>query len=173
MTFDEAFDRLIGHEAGYSEDPNDPGNWTGGRVGVGVLKGTKFGIAANSYPDLDIKNLSLDQAKAIYRRDYWDKMGAGELAPAIVFQLFDMAVNSGHVRARMALQRAVEVADDGVFGPITFSAVKARSVSDVLMLFNAERLDFMRRLSNWKYHGSGWAGRIANNLRYAAKDNED
>lgn len=55
MTFDKAFDRLIGHEAGYSNDRRDPGNWTGGIVGKGQLKGTKFGIAANTYPNLDIK----------------------------------------------------------------------------------------------------------------------
>lgn len=49
MTFDKAFNRLIGHEAGYSNDRRDPGNWTGGKVGIGTLKGTKFGIAANTY----------------------------------------------------------------------------------------------------------------------------
>ena len=48
ITFDEAFKRLIGHEGGYSTDRRDPGNWTGGRVGVGTLKGTKFGLAANT-----------------------------------------------------------------------------------------------------------------------------
>ena len=40
ITFDEAFRRLIGHEGGYSTDRRDPGNWTGGKVGVGILKGT-------------------------------------------------------------------------------------------------------------------------------------
>ena len=61
ITFDEAFRRLIGHEGGYSTDRRDPGNWTGGKVGVGVLKGTKYGIAANTYPNLDIKNLVVFQ----------------------------------------------------------------------------------------------------------------
>ena len=46
--FDEVFARLIGHEGGYSADPKDPGNWTGGRPGVGKLLGTKYGIAANT-----------------------------------------------------------------------------------------------------------------------------
>ena len=57
MNFEKAFERLIGHEGGYSTDRNDPGNWTGGKVGSGTFKGTKYGIAANTYPNLDIKNL--------------------------------------------------------------------------------------------------------------------
>ena len=58
MNFDKAFELLIGHEGGYTTNPKDAGNWTGGKQGVGVNKGTKYGIAANSYPSLDIKNLT-------------------------------------------------------------------------------------------------------------------
>lgn len=47
ITFEEAFDRLIGHEGGYSDDPTDNGNWTGGKRGAGLLKGTKYGIGAD------------------------------------------------------------------------------------------------------------------------------
>lgn len=170
MTFDEAFDRLIGHEAGYSDDRRDPGNWTGGRVGAGELKGTKFGIAANTYPDLDIKNLTLEQAKAIYYRDWWLKIGADEIDEAIVFQLWDFAINAGMSTARRALQRAVGVADDGRIGPITLASVKAMSVTDVLMRFNGQRLRYYTLLSTWPTYGKGWTNRVAGNLDYAAED---
>lgn len=56
------------YEGGYSSNRKDPGNWTGGKVGAGVLKGTKYGIAAHSYPNLDIKNLTLDDVKPIYEK---------------------------------------------------------------------------------------------------------
>ena len=170
MTFNEAFDRLIGHEAGYSDDRRDPGNWTGGRVGAGELKGTKFGIAANTYPDLDIKNLTLDRAREIYRRDWWLKIGADEIDPAIVFQLWDFAINAGMSTARRALQRAVGVADDGRIGPITLASVKAMSVTDVLMRFNSQRLRYYTSLSTWPTYGKGWTNRVAGNLDYAAED---
>jgi lysozyme family protein len=170
MTFDEAFDRLIGHEAGWSDDRRDPGNWTGGRVGVGELKGTKFGIAANTYPDLDIKSLTLDQAKAIYYRDWWLKTGADEIDGAIVFQMWDFAVNAGMSTAKRALQRAVGVADDGHIGPRTIAAVKAMTVPDVLLRFNAQRIRHHTSLSTWPTYGKGWANRIAGNLDYAAID---
>lgn len=57
------------HEGGYSNTRNDPGNWTGGQVGIGALKGTKYGIAAHVYPALKIKNLTLEDAKSTYERD--------------------------------------------------------------------------------------------------------
>jgi hypothetical protein len=68
ISFDQAFHRLIGHEGGYSDDRRDPGNWTKGKIGAGILKGTKYGLAANTYPNLDIKNLTLAQAKEIYKK---------------------------------------------------------------------------------------------------------
>ncbi len=171
MTFDKAFERLIGHEAGYSNDRRDPGNWTGGIVGKGSLKGTKFGIAANTYPNIDIKNLTIEQAKQIYKRDWWDKLGADSLHPAIVFQLWDFAVNAGKSRAVKELQQVAGVPDDGVIGPKTIAAVKAMDVNDVLLRLTAERLKFYTSLSTWATHGKGWTNRVAENLIYAAQDN--
>jgi lysozyme family protein len=170
MNFEEAFKRLIGNEGGYTDDQRDPGNWTGGRVGAGQLKGTKFGLAANTYPDLDIKNLTLEDAKAIYYRDWWLKIGADQLDPAIVFQLWDFAVNAGMSTSKRALQRAVGVADDGNIGPFTLSAIKTLSVSDVILRFNAQRLRFYASLSTWPVYGKGWATRVAAGLEYGAVD---
>lgn len=171
MNFDTAFERLIGHEGALSLDRGDPGNWTGGRVGVGVLKGTKFGIAANTYPDLDIRNLTLDGAKAIYRRDWWDKIAADQLPDAVVFQVWDFAINAGMSTAKRALQRTVGVADDGMFGPITVAAIRNADVNDMLMRFNAQRLRYYTSLSTWATYGKGWTRRVAGQLEYAAQDN--
>jgi lysozyme family protein len=171
MTFDEAFERLIGHEGAFSDDPRDPGNWTGGRMNVGQLKGTKFGIAANTYGDLDIRGLTLAQAKAIYHRDWWLKAGADEFHPAIVFQMWDFAVNAGMDTAKRALQYAAGVAVDGQVGPLTIAAVKAAALNDILLRFNAYRLRHYTSLSTWATYGKGWANRTAGQLDYAAKDN--
>ncbi|MDO6646395.1 glycoside hydrolase family 108 protein [Acinetobacter guillouiae] len=170
MNFEKAFARLIGHEGGYSNDRNDPGNWTGGKVGKGVLKGTKYGIAANTYPNLDIKNLTLEQAKAIYKKDWWDKLGAEQLHPAIVYQLWDFAVNAGKSRAVKELQQVTGVIDDGILGAKTIAAVKALSVTDVLILLTAERLRFYTSLTTWGTYGKGWTNRVADNLKYAVPD---
>lgn len=169
--FKKFIDRLLSHEGGFSIVRSDPGNWTGGKVGAGVLKGTKFGIAANTYPDLDIKNLTRDQAIEIYRRDFWQRAGCDRLAPAHAFQLLDGAVNSGITQATRWLQRSVGVADDGMIGPITFASIRAADPNDVLLRFNAYRIDFMTRLKNWPSAGAGWMRRIAANLHFAAQDN--
>lgn len=171
ITFDEAFKRLIGHEGGYSTDRRDPGNWTGGRVGVGTLKGTKFGLAANTYPNLDIKNLTLAQAKEIYKKDWWDKLGADGMHSAIVFQLWDFAINAGKSRAIKELQQAVGVPADGIIGPQTLAAVNAHDLNDVILSLTAERLKFYTSLSTFKTYGKGWINRVADNLKYAAQDN--
>lgn len=158
MTFDGAFDRLIGHEGGYVNDPKDPGGET------------NWGISKRSYPSVNISELTRDGAKAIYRRDFWDRVNADRLHDGVAFQLFDFAVNSGLDTAVRYLQRAVGVADDGHWGPVSARAAEAMSESDVIMRLCAERLDFMTRLKNWPDHGKGWARRIAGNLRYGAED---
>lgn len=156
--FDIAFDRLMGHEGGYVNNPADPGGET------------NWGIAKRSYPDIDIKNLTRDQAKAIYLRDFWQRGQMDGFDGAISFQTFDIAVNSGIETAIRLLQRAAGVADDGHIGPVTMAAIHSKSVTDMLMLLNAERLDFYRKLSTFPTFGKGWVGRVANNLRYAAQD---
>ncbi|MCH4247579.1 MAG: secretion activator protein [Acinetobacter populi] len=174
MTFDQAFERLIGHEGGYSTDHNDPGNWTGGKVGSGTLKGTKYGIAANTYPNLDIKNLTLAQAKQIYKTDWWDKLGADGIHSAIVFQLWDFAINAGRDRAIKELQQAVGFTGsnvDGKLGPMTKTKVNEFDVNDVILTLMAERLKFYTSLSTFGTYGKGWVNRCADNLKYAAKDN--
>lgn len=169
MNFDLAFDRLIGHEGGFTDNPEDDGNWTGGRKGRGELKGTKFGIAAASYPHLDIKNLTVEQAKAIYREDFWDVLGTAH--PSVKFQLFDAAVNHGRGNAVRMLQRAVGVADDGQWGPRSQSALDRMEHNDVLLRFVAHRLKFWASLQKFDEFGRGWTRRGADNLLFAAEDN--
>jgi lysozyme family protein len=158
MNFDTAFDRLIGHEQGYVNDPNDPGGET------------NWGISKRSYPHLDIKNLTREDSKAIYRRDFWNRIKADTLYDGVAYQTFDFAVNSGIETAVRYLQRAVGVADDGHWGPASMAAATAMSESDTIMRLNGERLDFMTRLRNWPHASRGWARRIAQNLRYGAID---
>lgn len=156
--FDVAFDRLIGAEGGYVNDPADPGGET------------NWGISKRAYPTVDIKNLTRDAAKAIYRRDFWDRLNADQMYDGVAFQAFDFAVNSGIETAVRYLQRAVGVADDGHWGPMSRDAVSAMREADVIMRFAAERLDFMTKLTNWPVASRGWARRIAQNLRYGAQD---
>jgi lysozyme family protein len=166
MTFDEAFARLIdpSHEGGFTKDGRDRGNWTGGEVGKGTLKGTKYGISAMSYPGEDIENLTTERAAELYRRDFWGPAGCDAVPDGVKFDLFDMAVNSGKGNAIRTLQKAAGVTVDGVLGAQTLAAVQAMPASRLVARFNGARLSFMASLSTWPAYGRGWAERIANNL---------
>jgi len=168
--FDECFKRIIGHEGEFSDDYNDRGNWTTGTIGEGELKGTKYGVSAMSYPHLDIANLSLEEAKAIYYEDFWKKVNAEEFHAAVAFQLFDASVNHGTGNAVRFLQRGLGVADDGDVGRITLNRYRTTDVDDLLHKFNAERLIFYTKLSNFGLYGSGWVRRVAQNMKYSAYD---
>jgi lysozyme family protein len=158
MNFDLAFDRLMGNEGGYVNNPADPGGET------------NWGIAKRSYPDIDIASLTREQAKAVYQRDFWIRGQMDKLPPAVAFQAFDIAVNCGIETAIRMLQRAVGVAEDGHIGPVTLAAVAAKPLGDVLMLVVAERLDFYAKLTRFDTFGRGWTRRCAKDLRYAAQD---
>jgi lysozyme family protein len=170
MNFDEAFERLIGHEGGFQNDPNDPGNWTGGKVGAGKLLGTKYGIAANTYPGEDIPNLTLDRAKYLYKRDFWAQAGAEVVDDVLKFDVFDTAVNSGARQALKFLQRSADMPAyevDGKLGPKTVMALQSANPYRLLLRFNGHRLDFLNNLPLWKRCHEGWSQRIANNLMAA------
>ena len=164
-SFDSAFAALIDVEKGFTNEPLDPGNWTGGRVGVGACRGTKFGISAASYPDLAIADLTLDQAKAIAKRDFWDKYSCDQFDPRIGFQVFDAAYNGAH--AALWLQQSAGVKPDGSIGPVTIAAVKAVDPLKIMMRFDSYRLDYLASLSNPTF-ADGWMHRVATNLRRGA-----
>lgn len=87
---------VFGHEGGLQCDRDDPGNWSGGKVGSGRQGCTKFGIATNSYPNVDIRNLTLERAGQLYQRDFWEPLRLGEFeSQALATEIFDTAVNCG------------------------------------------------------------------------------
>lgn len=160
MSFADAFAFTVGEEGGLSMDPKDPGNWTGGKVGIGVLKGTKYGISAAQYPSLDIANLTLDQAQGIYKPDYWDKVSGDLIPDAIAGALFDTAVNEGPATAIHAAQKALGIPADGVAGPQTIAALNAVSISKFARAFAIFRIVQYSTMQLWSEDHDGWVGRV-------------
>lgn len=156
-----ALSLIFGSEGAFTDNRADPGNWTGGKVGVGSLHGTKYGIAANTYPDLDIKNLTLADATEIYRRDYASKIRFDDLPAGVDYATLDYAVNSGPQKAAMDLQHVAGVDSDGQIGPKTLAAVKAIDPTIAINNLCDRRLAFLKRLRTWMKFGKGWSRRIA------------
>ena len=115
--FKEIIKKVLEHEGGYVNDPKDLGGET------------KYGITKRFYPDIDIKNLTIEQATDIYKSDYWDKNKVESLPQNLWHIYFDMCVNMGKRTAVKVLQRAAvnkgrKIEVDGGLGPMTIGALK-------------------------------------------------
>lgn len=160
LIWDKACDQVLANEGGYQCLKKDRGNWTSGKVGVGECKGTKYGICAMSYPTLDIKNLTWDDAKQIYRKDYWYKNKCERLPDALSVALFDYAINSPAKQAIKDLQICLGVVADGIIGNQTIGAANSKPTREVLNEFMLRRLGFMVKKCNWQEFGKTWGERI-------------
>ena len=117
ISFEEIINKVLKHEGGYVNDPKDLGGET------------KYGITKRFYPKVDIKNLTIEQAKQIYKDDYWDKNRVESLPQELWHIFFDMCVNMGRGTAVKILQRAANgkgrnIDVDGGLGPATIKALK-------------------------------------------------
>ena len=155
MNFDTAFDLLISHEGGFSNRPlsDDPG----GATMYGV---TEKVARANGYTG-QMQDLTLDFAKSVYRKQYWDVCQCDAMPDALRYPLFDAAVNSGSGQAIKWLQACVGVKVDGGIGPITRQAVNMASPQIVRQQMIGKRLRAMTEFKNWTANSRGWARRIA------------
>lgn len=158
MDFNAAFDRLILSEGGYVNHPADPGGET------------QWGISKRTYPHLDIRALTREDAKRIYLRDFWLAGQMEKFDGALSFQVFDAAVNHGIGNAIRMVQKAARVADDGHIGPMTVAAVLKLSATDMIFRFLAARGRFWAKLSTYDKFGRGWMNRLCDDLDYAAED---
>lgn len=125
--FDEAFALVIGVEGGYTNNPADPGGET------------KFGISKRRYPDLDIKNLTIDQAKVLYKRDYWDEHDLDARPWCESLLVFDTSVNGGNAGRWLSMYSG---------NP------------EFVSLFQAEHALYLASLPGWQEFGRGWARRL-------------
>lgn len=162
MEFATAIERVLGHEGGYVNDPRDPGGETNWGITVGFAR-------AHGYTG-DMAKMTREEAKVLYEDGFWDLLGLNSMPHPLRFQLLDFAVNSGPETALRAYQRALGVADDGKWGPVSQARANEIDAGDAVMLLLAERLEFMTRLKAWSDFSRGWARRIAQNLRYGAHD---
>jgi len=149
--FNKAFHIVMMAEGGYVNDPHDPGGQT------------RFGVSKRAYPDLDIRNLTWEQAREIYHRDYWKRIRGDSLPWPLNVILFDAAVNQGVYTAVTMLQRTVGVTNDGIVGPRTLRAVNSHAregTSNVCVNFLTKRALRYTRTKGFDRYGGGWFRRL-------------
>ncbi len=136
-----AVEALLCEEGGLSDDSADAGGLT------------KFGISKRSYPELDIARLTREEAIAIYKRDWWEAHGYGQIKDqALATKVLSLSVNMGHKRAHMLLQQALRAVGlptkvDGILGPATRAAVALANPRELLVALRSEAAGFYRLLT--------------------------
>lgn len=152
----DVLDRIIAREGGakITRDPHDPG---------GV---TKFGISKRAYPDVDIENLTYEQAKDIYIRDYFVGTRVIMLPVELQEPVLDFCVHSGPSHGVRYLQKVLGVQQDGRIGPKTLAAVRAGNIPAILAAYQRERVLFLCRQVVAKpiklKYLVGWVARVMN-----------
>ncbi len=137
---------------GYVDDPLDRGGET------------KFGVAKNANPDLDISALTWPMAKAVYYDRYWVTGSCERLNPRIAVLHFDGCVNHGISRAKKFLQTSVGATPDGIIGEKTLAALASKNPIDICNKVCDLREQFYRDIVKNKPSQSrflkGWLRRI-------------
>lgn len=163
--FDDAIKIVLANEGSeFTNDPSDPGG------------ATKFGISLNFYKTLhpdatlnDIKNLTIEDAKLIYFKEFWEKLPHPYInSDRVLFKLFDLSVNMGLFMAAKCLQRAArannhDIIDDGIIGTKTLNAVNQSIAPQLLACLKSEAAGYYRTLvsqnKQLKIYLNGWLNR--------------
>jgi lysozyme family protein len=156
--FDPCLGLLLVHEGGYSDHPSDPGG------------PTKFGITIGDYrkyakpgatPD-DIRTMRVEEARAIYKTNYWSAQRCDALPPGLDYTIFDYGVNSGIGRSGKVLRRILGLPDNtATVNDDVLRAVAKRDLRSLIAAVNDERLAFLKGLKTWPVFGNGWNRRVA------------
>jgi lysozyme family protein len=127
--FEHSFTDLLLKEGGYSDHPYDPG----GETMYGI---TKIVARSNGYYG-NMKDMSLEWAKRIYKGQYWDAQHLDTIAsisPSVAFEMFDTGVNMGVGVAGKFLQESLnglnrqasmfpDLKVDGLVGNVTIECL--------------------------------------------------
>ncbi len=144
-------------EGGYVDDPLDPGGATNLGITLRVLTEWRHTAVTKQ----EVRDLTREEAGAIYRARYWNSTRCGELPPGVDLMVFDGAVNLGPAQSARMLQAAVGTTQDGSIGPITVKAAVDGSASATIEAIASSRLAFYRSLPTFGHFGAGWTARVS------------
>lgn len=159
QNFAAALRRVLVHEGGWGNHPNDPG----GPTMKGVTQRV-YNAYRDNYrePRQSVRHIGELELQTIYKRQYADAIRFDELPDGVDYCVFDGAVNSGPSQAAKWLQRALGASQvDGHVGAITIDMAKAADPVTLVNKICDERMAFLRRLRTWSVFGPGWTRRVS------------
>jgi lysozyme family protein len=164
--FDTAYEKLKESEGGYTDGKNQANDEP---TNMGVKQSTldrynKQNPGIN-FPG-DVKNLKPEQAKEIYKNNYWDKTNIPKIEnDRIRDAVFDMNVMGGagiSVQKALNLYAGAKLKVDGVIGSKTTNALNAiprNEISGFMDTLKTERLNYLKQTPNWATAQNGWTKR--------------
>ena len=185
--FLKSFEKTMGHEGGYIDDPDDKGGETYRGISrrwfpdwEGWVMIDKY-KSKPSFPD----SLKLDQKLSILVRDFykihfWNRFQGDSIDNQFIAdELFDTAVNMDVTDAVKFLQKSLnllnrnqvvfpDMTEDGIFGPTTLSNLnKYLSTEDssillkmMIVLQGNHYMEYMVKSPTQEKYCRGWFGRV-------------
>lgn len=164
--FQQACEYTMQNEGGVSNNPDDEGGFT--KFGITLpLLSTYLNRQATS---IDMTNLTEFDARAIYRKYFWESLYCDQLPLPIAIAIFDTAVNKGQ---RMAVKLAQiclytsaansQVIEDGIVGPVTILMLQKTDVE--MFIYNfigallSSQIDICLKDATQLIFLKGWAKR--------------
>jgi lysozyme family protein len=154
--WDRCFEMVIIHEGGYTDNPIDPG----GSTNWGCTKAVWEQYVGHKVTKDDIKNLTKEDVKPLYKKRYWDAIHGDALPSGLDYCIFDCAINSGVNRASKFIQEIVGVPADGAIGNNTISAIVQINPITLINEFSDKRQSFLKSLKTFATFGNGWTRRV-------------
>lgn len=148
--------KLLGHEGGFVNDPQDPG----GMTNLGVTKKVWESWIGRAATKQDMMSLTPVAVGSLYKVKYWDKVRGDDLPDGVDYCVFDFAVNSGVGRASKTLQAAVRTTVDGMIGKGTLEVVKQADPVKLIDELCSRRQMFLEGLLTFPRFGHGWTTRV-------------
>ncbi len=159
----------LAQECPKPDDWSNPHNFSNDRGDPGGA--TMCGITHREYnawrkslglPVRDVRVMTQVEGTAIYLAYFWNP-DCSKLPPGLDLQFFDTAVNQGQSEAVRILQVALDIENDGLWGPQTDGAVQALAtpalVAGALRRFTARRQAVYRQTNGFNRFGTDWLRR--------------
>jgi hypothetical protein len=156
---------VLEREGGYSNDPQHPG----GPTMMGITQATLARWRGEAVTAEDVRALTEEEAREIYRAGYWNPLRCDALPPGLDLMVFDFGVNAGPGASARLLQRALAVRADGAIGPITLAAARAAGARACIDRLARLREEHYRALPGFARFGRGWLNRTDHVRRAAAE----
>ncbi|MCW0422986.1 hypothetical protein NB713_000929 [Xanthomonas sacchari] len=145
-SFELYLPQLLRFEGGFVDDPNDPGGATNHGITLATFQRCAQALLGQAPTLQNLRALTVQQAATIYQHDYWDRIGADQIASQTLAELvFDFYVNAGDVAISL-LQRVLQqlgatgLAVDGEMGPATLAALASADTAQVYAQYRQQRI---------------------------------